>query len=196
MQLTRCDNGHYYDASKHSSCPHCGVQNLDIDFQKTVARRPESAGIAPTQAKSGEGTSDGEAKTVGVFRKKMGIDPVVGWLVCIEGPDKGRDYRLHSEKNFIGRSEKMDIAIAGDESVSRENHATVSFNPKKSLFRILPGDSRGLVYLNEEEVITPIELKGFDIIELGQTKLLFVPFCGENFTWQQESPPEEKNEEA
>lgn len=196
MQLTRCDNGHYYDASKHSSCPHCGVQNLDIDFQKTVARRPDSVGLAPTQAKTGESSLDGEAKTVGVFRKKMGIDPVVGWLVCIDGPDRGRDFRIHSEKNFIGRSDKMDISIPGDESVSRENHATVSFNPKKSLFRIFPGESRGLVYLNEEEVITPIELKAFDVIELGQTKLIFIPFCGENFSWQQESTSDEKNDEA
>lgn len=191
MQLTRCDNGHYYDASKHTSCPHCGVQNLDIDFQKTVARRPE-----PSQARTGDSSAGEEAKTVGVFRKKMGIDPVVGWLVCIEGPEKGRDFRLHSEKNFIGRSEKMDVAIVGDESVSRENHATVSFNPKKNLFRIFPGDSRGLVYLNDEEVITPVELKPFDVIEMGQTRLLFIPFCGDNFSWQQESSTDEKNEEA
>lgn len=24
MKLTRCNNGHYYDADTYSSCPHCG----------------------------------------------------------------------------------------------------------------------------------------------------------------------------
>ncbi|HWP97264.1 MAG TPA: FHA domain-containing protein [Syntrophomonadaceae bacterium] len=192
MQLTRCDNGHYYDSSKHSSCPHCGVQNLDIDFQKTMARKPAGVegGPAGIQAGAAQG---GEARTVGVLHKKLGIDPVVGWLVCIEGPERGRDFRIHGEKNFIGRSEKMDIPVVGDESISRENHSIVSYNPKKNIFRIYPGDSRGLVYLNEEEVISPVALNPYDIIELGQTKLLFVPFCGERFSWQQEPASDEDN---
>jgi len=107
----------------------------------------------------------------------------VGWLVCVEGADKGRDYRIRSEKNFIGRSEKMDIQISGDETISRENHAVVSFNPKNNAFKIHPGDGRGIVYLNGDDVDTPQELKPFDTVELGQTKLMFMPFCGERFQW-------------
>lgn len=175
--LTRCANGHYYDAKKHSSCPFCGVQDLDIDIKKTMAKRMGGS--------SGQG--QGEAgKTVGIFKKKLGMDPVVGWLVAIGGPERGRDFRIVSEKNFIGRSEKMDISLAGDESVSRENHAVVSYNPKNNAFRIYPGESRGLVYLNDDELVTPEELKANDIIELGQSRLMFVPFCGERFEWKQE----------
>ncbi len=176
--MTRCDNGHYYDPQKHSSCPFCGVQNLDIDIQKTMAKRPSGAAEKPAAPDSG-------AKTVGVFRKKLGIDPVVGWLVAVEGPEKGNDYRITAERNFIGRSETMDISIPGDETISRENHAIVSYNPKKKSFRLFQGESRGLVYLNEEEVITPEELKPYDLIEVGETKLKFVPFCGEHFSWQE-----------
>ena len=36
-------------------------------------------------------------KTVAVFRQQHGIDPVVGWLVCINGPEKGNDYRLKAK---------------------------------------------------------------------------------------------------
>jgi hypothetical protein len=108
---------------------------------------------------------------------------VVGWLVCVDGPDRGRDYRLHSEKNFIGRSSNMDICIAGDDSISREKHATVSFEPKKKEFWLLPGEASGLVYINEEVVNTPTPLKPRDIIELGRTKVMFYPFCDENFQW-------------
>lgn len=174
--LTRCLKGHYYDSKKHSSCPFCGVQDLDIDIKKTMAKRVETnSGQAPAE----------EGKTVGMFRNKLDMDPVVGWLVAVSGPEKGHDYRIKSEKNFIGRSEKMDISIAGDESISRDNHAVVSYNPKNNVFRIFPGESRGLVYLNDEELVTPEELKANDIIEIGQSRLMFMPFCGEHFTWKQ-----------
>jgi hypothetical protein len=122
--------------------------------------------------------------TVAMVRKKMGIDPVVGWLVCVEGPEKGRDYRIRSERNGIGRGADMAICIQGDEAISRENHAYISFNPRKASFRIAPGDSRGMTYLNGEEVDVPMPLKPYDRIELGQTHLLFVPFCSESFNWE------------
>src|ERR1700759_94390 len=28
--LMRCDNGHYYDPKKHTSCPFCGVPGLNV----------------------------------------------------------------------------------------------------------------------------------------------------------------------
>jgi hypothetical protein len=83
----------------------------------------------------------------------------------------------------------MDVAITGDATVSRENHAVVSFNPKRQSFRLAPGDSRGLVYLNDEEVTLAVELNPYDRIELGETTLLFVPFCGESFSWPVEAKP-------
>ena len=43
-----------------------------------------------------------------------GFTPVVGWLVCTEGPDRGHDYRIRTGYNHIGRAEHMDICIRGD----------------------------------------------------------------------------------
>ena len=77
----------------------------------------------------------------------------------------------------------MDVPITGDDSISREKHAAVSFEPKKRIFWLLPGESSGLVYINDEVVNTPVQLKGRDIIELGRTKLMFFPFCDETFQW-------------
>jgi hypothetical protein len=62
----------------------------------------------------------------------------------------------------------------------------ISFNPRNLGFRIAPGSSRGLVYLNGEVVDVPVNLKPYDLIELGQSKFLFAPFCGEKFRWEQE----------
>jgi hypothetical protein len=79
----------------------------------------------------------------------------------------------------------MDIYINGDDTISRDSHAVVSFDPKRGKFRLHAGEGRGLVYLNEDIVDGAAELNPYDVIELGQTKLLFIPFCGERFQWMQ-----------
>jgi Inner membrane component of T3SS, cytoplasmic domain len=190
MALKRCENGHYFDPAKHTTCPSCGVQNINFeptrkkDEIKVADTQPAAPAAGGAPAAAGKPRPADDGKTVSLIHKKAGIDPVVGWLVCVEGADRGRDYRIRSEKNFIGRAEAMDIAIRGDETISRENHAVVSFNPKARQFKLHPGDSRGLVYLNGEEVDHPSTLKAGDHIELGQTKLLFVPLCDDTFNWE------------
>ena len=79
----------------------------------------------------------------------------------------------------------MDIAITGDESISRDKHAAVTFDPKKKAFWLVPGDASGLVYLNEELVNTPAALKPDDLIELGKTKLVLVPFISKKHQWDE-----------
>ncbi len=191
QQLTRCKNGHYFDNHKHHACPFCGVQDLEMDIQKTIAKQPDSVNDEPavTRPLDSQKNNAGRnmAKTVGVFKRKLGIEPVVGWLVAVKGPDRGRDFRITSERNYIGRSETMDISIPGDDMISRENHTVISFNPKNNSFRLFPGESKRLTYLNAEEVISPELLKPFDRIELGETVLLFVPLCGEFFQWEAEA---------
>ena len=77
----------------------------------------------------------------------------------------------------------MDVVIANDRAVSQERHAVVSHNPKRDTFRIEPGSGRGIVELNGEEVAMPQALAAYDRIELGGSTLLFIPFCGEQFSW-------------
>jgi len=145
----------------------------------------------PGQSPSGVKKGLEEGRTVAVDMKKVGIDPVVAWLVCIKGPSRGRDYRVRSGRNGIGRSEAMDVQISGDDTVSRENHAFLVYEPRKRIFSIRPGDGRGLVYLNGDEVTQATDISAYDKIEMGETQLLFVPLCGEKFNWDQgkeESP--------
>ena len=193
MTMKRCDQGHYFDADKHTMCPACGVPDLEIGKTRPLGHassQPEATWRSPASDEGKTIRHDTNrvgprdaGETVPIGRKNTGIDPVVGWLVCVEGADKGRDYRIRSEKNFIGRSEKMDIQISGDDTISRESHAVVSFNPKNGTFKVHPGDGRGIIYLNGADVDAPRELKPYDIIEIGQTKLAFMPFCGEKFQW-------------
>ena len=156
--------------------------------QKTMPPRgygvpaPEPVQTAPPP---GMGVSVAAAgKTVGMMQSQMGFDPVVGWLACVEGPSRGKSYTVRGGVNSIGRSERMDIVITGDLKISAENHAKISYSDKHNRFNLLPGEGRNIVYLNDQEVFTPMPLKAYDLIDFGETKLLFVPLCGEKFTWE------------
>jgi hypothetical protein len=208
----RCIQGHFFDSAQHTSCPHCGIPDLHMQptepkratvpehaggsSDPTIRARPESpsgnvgGGATVGHGQGGERGAE-PGKTIGIFRRKLGIDPVVGWLVCIEGPERGRDYRIRSGRNFIGREPSMHIPIKEDKSISRDKHAVLSYEPKHGRFRLAPGDGSGLTYLNDEMVDTSVELKPFDTIELGETRLKFVPFCGEEFRWSTESEGQE-----
>ncbi len=160
--------------------------------QKTAPPRgygvpqPDPAPTAPPPPPGFGVSVTAAGKTVGMMQSQMGFDPVVGWLACVEGPSRGKSYTIRSGVNSIGRSERMDIVITGDLKISGENHAKISYSDKHNRFNLLPGEGRNIVYLNDEEVFTPMPLKAYDLIDFGETKLLFVPLCGERFTWKTE----------
>ncbi len=196
MGLIRCEKGHYYDEQKHSTCPYCGVKELEEEISRftpleTNGDAPEDDEGKTVRLSRPSGGPEGfalgggrEGETVAYLRSRTGMDPVTGWLVCVEGPEKGRDYRIRSERNTIGRSDQMDISIRGDETISRANHAFIVFDPRKNIFRVQAGEGRGLTYRNGEEVILSEKLEPYDVIEVGRTRLLFVPLCGERFSWE------------
>ena len=203
MAMKRCENGHFYDSNKYSKCPFCGIDAFDLDAtdrkhpnneEAPKDERTDKESVGPKRGQEGRPNRQGgqlsdvpsdHGETVRYMRKKLGgIDPVVGWFVCIEGAEKGRDYRIRSEMNFIGRSESMDICIKGDNTISRERHASVSYDPLNNAFMLLPGDGRSLVYLNGEPLYMPAKLKAYDAVKLGETLLMFAPFCGERFRWE------------
>jgi hypothetical protein len=122
-------------------------------------------------------------KTVGIMKEKLGIDPVVGWLVCIAGKEVGKDYKIKGQINTIGRSEKMDICIKNDNTISYENHARLSYSERNQKFNLIPAESKNVIYLNDNEVFTPTLLNAYDVIDFGETKLMFIPFCSDKFNW-------------
>jgi hypothetical protein len=196
MALKRCENGHYFDPAKHTTCPSCGVQNINFEPTRKAAAAADGGearggAAAGGDAKAAGGRAavasppdEGKTRAIAPGKQAEGIDPVVGWLVCVEGADRGRDFRIRSQKNFVGRSQEMDIAIPGDDTISRQNHAVISYNPKNRQFKVHSGEARGLVYLNGEEVDNASPLNAGDRIELGRTKLMFVPLCNDTFNWE------------
>ena len=162
--MIRCQNGHLFSSRRYGTvCPYCNIETATPERQETGARTEVEI----------------EEK---LFLEE--IEPVCGWIVCISGARQGKDYKIKTGKNFIGRADDMDIQILGDNAISRRNHGIVVFDPKKKQTVLLPGDSNGIVYLNDDAVYTPQVLNPYDIIELGKSKFLFIPFCGEHFMWE------------
>jgi hypothetical protein len=185
MEMRQCpQGGHYYDASVHAECPYCNSASvgmtMPLDFGRTMPL--SQSGENHTRSINAGGVGD-EGRTVAIIKEQLGIDPVVGWLVSIEGKEKGRDYRIHTDNNFIGRGEKMDICIRGDDTISRENHAIVSYDEREKTYFFSPGDGRSIVRLNGKAIFATAEIHAYDIIEIGKTKLVFLPLCGEKFEW-------------
>lgn len=196
MNMKQCaQGGHYYDASVHSDCPYCNAApaGSTMAMDRTMAitgggpmpdvgkTMPLAPPTAPVRNAGPVGGDDG--RTVAIIKEDLGVDPVVGWLVNLDGKEKGRDYRIHTDNNYIGRGEKMDICIRGDDTISREHHATISFDSRDKVYYFTPGDGRSIVRLNDKGVFSTVEIKAYDTLEIGKTKLVFIPLCGDKFEW-------------
>jgi hypothetical protein len=211
-QVTKCDEGHFYDKSLNTQCPHCGIGPLgktkkfgEEEVEPTVKYRAGAeedektrmygSGGQPPKPHNQRGTQAGSSSgqnsdiTVGMW-SIAGIDPVVGWLVCHEGANQGRDYRVRSGYNTIGRDTSSQICIAGDDTIARIEHARIFFDRKTTSFHLIAGSGRSGAYVNDQVVLQSAELKPFDILEIGSTKLIFVPFCGDKFRWDMNAPAE------
>ena len=201
MQRT-CSAGHVYDADQFASCPYCNRNTRAIQFGATAAPAGYGATTAPAgygAAHAGRDDTIGQTvmpeairrrmeqerdnRTVGEFKRKLGYEPVVGWLVCVEGPEVGKDYRLFGRINSIGRAEGNDVVLAQEHTVSQKNHVRLAYDAKHNNFQLIPGEGTNVTYLNDEPLYVPQKLNAYDVLEMGATKLIFVPLCSERFRW-------------
>lgn len=168
MKLIRCNNGHVFNAQAHQSCPYCSISNVDVG----VLSKVDDAIVL-----------ENSNKTLAYWIKETSVAPVVGWLVCIAGGEKGRDFRIISERNFIGRSEEMHICIKSDMNISRKNHCSILYSPKQRIFMLSPGEGSGIVYLQGIALYESKQIFNNDLIEIGDNKFIFIALCGDKFDW-------------
>lgn len=202
MNLIRCEKGHFYDGDKFAQCPHCAPNEEDREV--TIALREGG-----NETKTGDNSSktdnvtlslkdalvasqtsvldedDDMGKTVRYYENSaLENEPCVGWLVGLNQEVFGQSFILKSGKNFIGRSNDMDIVLAKDNTVSRNKHAILIYEPKSRMFIAQPGESRELFYLNDEVVLNNQQMKKNDILLIGNTRLMLIPCCDEQFCWE------------
>lgn len=114
------------------------------------------------------------------------VRPATGWMVCIEGATKGTDYRIYQGYTYIGRDAAQNQISIPDDHISSVPSARVLYDMESRKFYINEcNGARNPVYLNGELFDGRVELHAYDIIKLGNTRLLFVPLCTEKFAWEE-----------
>jgi hypothetical protein len=112
------------------------------------------------------------------------FDPVVGWLVVVAGPGRGQFRPIHYGQNAVGRGQDLRISIDfGDQRISREAHAFVVYDEMQRKFFVRDNGKSNIVRLNGDAVLTPTQLRDRDTISIGETTLMFVPLCDQDFDW-------------
>jgi hypothetical protein len=112
----------------------------------------------------------------------------VGWLVVVKGPGRGTAFTLQGGVAQIGRGAGQAVRLDfGDNSISRENHAAVAYDDESQTFYIGHGGKANLVRRNGRPVLSTEEMSPGDLIVIGETTLKFVPLCGPQFSWADET---------
>lgn len=174
MQLTKCNNGHFYDAEKYSSCPHC-KEKLE-----EAMRQSENTVISGNNNDSFVNNKVNRSYT-----------PVCGWLVGISGEKYGYSFELLASDNSIGSGKSNDIIISDDSYLCEKNHAIIIFDTSQNLFYVNIMNSEGAVYINNTEVKENMYIDYMDVLQLGGSSYMLVPLCRDGFTWWDDREIEE-----
>lgn len=148
--------------------------HVQADEDKTVILSPPSRSLGASQTPVQDAMAD----------------PIVGWLVVISGPGQGHAIRLGHGMNSIGRAEGQRCRLDfGDTEISRKNHASLTYDPRGRKFYLMHGGGQNLTYIGETPVLQAVLLNGGECISMGKTTLKFIPLCGPDFDWSQQSLP-------
>lgn len=207
MGIVQCPNGHFYNSDVFDQCPNCNADTMDFENSDALTVPvsygdngfdyfPDVPSSLATDAlfSNIDGNKKGaedDGQTIAFYNKEeFKIGPVAGWLVCIEGPDKGKDFRILAGRNLIGRSESNKYQVnLTDMKISRtEAVASIAYDDRHNEF-IFGAGSYGniLPFVDGQPCMNQLPISAYSKIEIGQTTLLFVPFCGEHFTWKTDS---------
>lgn len=122
---------------------------------------------------------------VQVKRGEFEQDPVVGWLVVVGGPGLGSYRPIFEGNNTIGRAAGQRIPLDfGDDAISSEEQAYLRYDSSSRSFLFVPNLAKtNIVSINDKRPTGAVELNQMDVITIGRTQLVFVPFCGPEFDW-------------
>jgi hypothetical protein len=164
-----CSNGHQMEDS-WPDCPYC----QRTGFQRSgLAEGLDKTTIEAAPAKSGSiayavAPEEGN-KTV--LLSALRLAPVVGWLVAMNGKQKGEDFRLREGQNLIGSSTGLEVTLLNDLAISAK-HASIRY--RNGVFSLTDLDSTNGTFLNDAtDSIAREELKDNDVIRIGEVTLKF-----------------------
>lgn len=116
---------------------------------------------------------------------KIDIGPVVGWLVILSGPGRGRSVEIGYGRNAIGRGEENEVSLPfGDRGISDHAHAFIAYDAVGRKTYLTDGNGRNLVYLNGAPVFGTVEIESGNTIRMGNSALMFISFCTPELDWK------------
>lgn len=184
MAIIKCEKGHFYDTNKYTRCPFCYKGELNDQEDKTVQLLTSEAEDRTQKIRlTTRRDAVDEECTIGFFSPQKGNDYVVGWVVCTEGKDKGRDFRLHHGFNRIGRDYGNDIVLAEDKTISRDSHCSIVYEDRTNQFYLIP-EHGNTTYFRDGFLDEPVLLKSHDTFEIGESKMEFIAFCEGGRKWE------------
>ena len=93
---------------------------------------------------------------------------VVGWIVCLNGPLRGRDFRLVTGRNTMGTAADCDVVLTDPYLSSK--HSVIRH--ENGEFQFIDLDSTNGCFVNDRKV-TKIELIDNDKVRIGRTEMKF-----------------------
>lgn len=175
------------EAAREARTPRVTVENRHVEPDA-----PPTTRVVRNAAGSKPQPESGDAPRTTLVRGKQQVargafeqDPVVGWLVVVGGPGIGQYRPIFEGNNSMGRAASNRIPIDfGDDAISAEEQAYIRYDSAERSFLFVPNLAKtNVVSLNEKRPTGAVELAQMDVITMGRTQLVFVPFCGPDFDW-------------
>ena len=162
-----CANGHQMEDS-WDLCPYCQKTGYVADPSKLGKTKADSAPPMPAAAPTAAAAVIPARKTVVLADLQKAA--LVGWVVIMDGNDKGKDFRIRAGQNSLGSDSTCDVVVSHP-TVSGK-HASLRAQDGK--FFLTDLDSTNGTYLNRDEKrIAREELKDSDQFRLGEITLKF-----------------------
>lgn len=178
MAIIQCPSGHFFDSLRFVECPFCKARENDTYEDSSLTQLKIDFS---DERREYEDDSD-IAKTVGYFDEAFETRPVAGWLVAVSGQMKGKSYEIYTGRNFAGTYDDMDIPLTYDRKICGENHFSIIYDPKSISFFAVAG--AGGIFVNSKPVIRQQKLKYGDVLQAGDTEMIFIPFCRKGRAWK------------
>lgn len=185
MAIIQCPRGHFYNNKKNMQCPYCGqneeeTMTVRLDPASSIQRDVLNLMVDKKERYVEEFD---DQKTISIFSKNKGNDFVTGWIVCVDGPEKGRAYELHYGFNRIGRNPQADIFLEEDRQITRGIHCSVVYEYNKNEFFLVPEEGN-LVYMQDDFIPRSVKLKTGDVFKIGGSEFEFIAFCRGERKWE------------
>jgi hypothetical protein len=144
-----------------------------------------------TQGSGGRPTTPDESmvqpRTEYMRSENLEVEPVAGWVIVVSGPGRGGFRPVFVGMNSVGRDTSQRVCLNfGDETISRQEHAFITYDEEQRCFFLQHGGKSNLVRLAGKPVLSPVELQANASIRIGRTTLRFIPCCGPDFSWGDE----------